>query len=202
MRFIPLLLLSLLSCFLLSHQESISSKEASNYAFTPTGTLWIATSYSHLAIPLSISTLKRKIDILEKAVRSLMQAQRDNPDVNLRSATLKAQEDLYFCKSGYESIKYFIKPPSPAKQKRFLGGFIGGLISSSLFGIFNAVKLAALQKAVNGAEDARLHMVHSIEQIANNSAINSQHIKHLENMSKLIANEVSKNRLGLDVGMY
>ena len=83
-----------------------------------------------------------------------------------------------------------------------MGGFLGGLISSSLFGIFNAVKLAALQRAVNGQEDARLHMVHSIEQIANNSAVNSQHLLALENMSKLVANEVSKNRIGIDVGTY
>ena len=52
---------------------------------------------------------------------------------------------------------------------------------------------------MNGQEDARLAMVHSIQQTANNSAINSQHIQHLENMSKLIANEVSKNRVGLSV---
>ena len=42
-------------------------------------------------------------------------------------------------------------------------------------------------------------MVHSIDRIANNSAINSQHLVHLEKMAKLIAKEVSKNRLAIDV---
>ena len=42
-------------------------------------------------------------------------------------------------------------------------------------------------------------MVHTIQQVANNSAINSQHIVALENMSTLVANAVSQNRQGLDI---
>ena len=106
---------------------------------------------------------------------------------------------MYFCKQGYESVKYFIQPPATTKHRRFLGGFLGGLISSTLFGIYNTIKLSELQKAVNDQEKARLLMVHTIQQVANNSAINSQHIAALENMSTLIANAVSQNRQGLDI---
>ena len=35
--------------------------------------------------------------------------------------------NFYFCKTNYENLAFFIKPPA-TKQKRFLGSFLGGLI--------------------------------------------------------------------------
>ena len=52
---------------------------------------FLATSYYNLAIPLSLRTLERKIIVLEDTVRSLMNAQKHNSDINLQSAVLKAQ---------------------------------------------------------------------------------------------------------------
>ena len=86
-----LLALLLLSCIILSEEESISSKEASNYAFGLSGELYLATSYSHLAVPLSLVTLKRKIDLLEDAVNHLINARKHHSETEFQSATLKAQ---------------------------------------------------------------------------------------------------------------
>ena len=78
-------------------------------------------------MPLSIKNLHRKIELLEDAVNSLIEAQKTHKDLDFRALTLKAQEDLYFCKTNYENLAFFIKPPA-TKQKRFLGSFLGGLI--------------------------------------------------------------------------
>ena len=56
-----------------------------------------------MAIPLSLSSLQRKITILEETVRSLMQAQKTNSNINLRSAALKAQVCTLYLLAMYQA---------------------------------------------------------------------------------------------------
>ena len=57
----------------------------------------MATSYCHLSIPLSLKSLKRKIEVLQDAVKTLMDAHKHSSSKIEKSIVLKAQEDLFFC---------------------------------------------------------------------------------------------------------
>ena len=60
----------------------------------------------------------------------------------------------------------------------------------TLFGLFNAQKIASLQSSLKNLDQARINMVHITERIANETTINAQHILALEQMSLDVANEV------------
>ena len=59
-------------------QEPISDSDAANYAFSPAGSLYLATAYSHIAIPFSIEPLIQKLKILKNSVDALGEAQRQH----------------------------------------------------------------------------------------------------------------------------
>ena len=186
-----------------SIQEKITRQDASNYAFSEAGHMWLATSYSHLVVPLSIYTLERKLDMLKIAVGKLEAAQRAHSYPEFESIYLKAAEDLFLCQQGFDDLKYFLKKPSPTRQKRFLGALLGGaiagLVSGSLFGSFNAARLSQIERSLHDTEKARLQLVHVTERIANNSAHNSAHILALESMLKSLTRQLSLNRLGINI---
>ena len=144
---------------------------------------------------MSIASLKTKIEYLAKAVNILMEANKQHGGVIHKTAVLKAQEDLFFVQQGYDDLEYFLKPPEPEMSKRFLGAFVGGLISGTLFGLFNTAKIAALQSSLNDMEKARVNMVHLTDRIANAATVNAQHITALEQMTQEIAQEVSTTHL-------
>ena len=127
---------------------------------------------------------------MERAVKLLMDGHKRHGGVIDKTAVLKAQEDLYFCKQGYDDLAYFLKSPHQNREKRFLGAFVGGLISGTLFGLLNTAKIASLQSSLNDLEKARVNMVHITERIANETSINAQHIVALEKMNLDIAKEV------------
>lgn len=148
-------------------------------------------SFNHArAIPLSIASLKPKIEYLEEAVRSLSNAQKQHGSVIHKSVLLKAQEDIFFCRQGYNNLAYFLRPLLSKKNEIFLGTFNGDLISETQFGLFHAEKITSLKNALNNITKARANMVHITKRIANETYINAQHIAALDQVTKDIASEV------------
>ena len=177
------------------------------YAFTEVGSMWMATSYAHIVVPITVEYIQEKVDTIEKGIK-------DMGGLSLRSSRSlytrfnilykKTNQDFEFVKKKLNHVKSFLTVPNvrPAKRpKRFVsllvGLGLGGLLAGSVFGIEQEVRIGNIESALGQEEEARRHMVTSIERLTNETAVNRQHIIEIEKAQQQLAKFIQEsNALG------